>query len=303
MKNQINNQMQIFEHKDFGKIRTVSIDGEPWFVGKDVANVLGYSNASKAVSAHVDGEDRKMHMIPTAQNGKLVSKTYLINESGLYSLILSSKLQQAKAFKRWVTSEVLPTIRKYGAYITSNTLEDIIRNPEFTASLIQKLVEERDKNTRLEEQNAELEEQYEELESLNAELEDICLELESENEELAPKANYCDVILQCHSVVCVSQIAKDYGMSAVAFNKLLHRLGIQYKMRGTWLLYQKYAKQGYTQSHTYEVSDYICELHTYWTQKGRLFLYETLRENGILPMIERNQQLDLTGGKHDTKYQ
>lgn len=115
------NNLQIFSNAEFGNIRTVTIDGEPWFVGKDIAEALGYSNASKAVTNHVDSEDKQFMMcnIADSQNGNVLigqSKTAIINESGLYSLILSSKLPNAKKFKRWVTGEVLPAIRKSGHY-------------------------------------------------------------------------------------------------------------------------------------------------------------------------------------------
>lgn len=110
-------QCEIFNHPEFGNLRCIEIDGEPWFVGKDVADALGYSNASKAIIAHVDSEDKVIKMLPNSQNGKTIGKAYIINESGLYSLILSSKLESAKRFKRWVTSEVLPCIRKTGGYI------------------------------------------------------------------------------------------------------------------------------------------------------------------------------------------
>lgn len=113
------NEMQIFESPEFGQVRVVEIDGEPWFVGKDIATALGYSNPSKAVYDHVDDEDKRFEMLPISdsQNGNLV-KTALVNQSGVYSLIFSSKLEKAKVFKRWVTSEVLPAINKHGAYLT-----------------------------------------------------------------------------------------------------------------------------------------------------------------------------------------
>lgn len=116
------NDLTTFTNPEFGQVRTVEIDGTPWLVGKDVAMALGYKNPTKAIIAHVDDEDKQLEMLPQeaeAQNGTLPSgstKTALINESGLYSLILSSKMPKAKAFKRWVTSEVLPAIRKTGAY-------------------------------------------------------------------------------------------------------------------------------------------------------------------------------------------
>lgn len=114
------NEVRVFEHEAFGQIRTVTIDGEPWFVGKDVAAALGYSNASKAVMVHVDEEDKRILMLPNSHFGNSVGKCYVINESGLYSLILSSKLPGAKAFKHWITAEVLPTIRCTGGYIADD---------------------------------------------------------------------------------------------------------------------------------------------------------------------------------------
>ena len=112
------NEIKLFTNKEFGEIRTMNIDEEPWFVGKDVAEALGYSNASKAVSAHVGEEDRILKVLEAdSQNGNVVkTQTALINESGLYALIFGSKLESAKRFKHWVTSEVLPAIRKTGSY-------------------------------------------------------------------------------------------------------------------------------------------------------------------------------------------
>lgn len=124
------NDLQIFENPEFGQVRTVEIDGTPWLVGKDVAVALGYKNPGKAIIAHVDDEDKRLEMLPQgtdSQNGNLspTSKTALINESGLYSLVLSSKLPKAKAFKRWVTSEVLPALRKNGVYETVKAQQHI----------------------------------------------------------------------------------------------------------------------------------------------------------------------------------
>lgn len=124
------NDLQIFENPEFGQVRTVELDGQPWLVGKDVAVALGYKNPGKAIIAHVDDEDKRLEMLPQgtdSQNGNLspTSKTALINESGLYSLVLSSKLPKAKAFKRWVTSEVLPALRKNGVYETVKAQQHI----------------------------------------------------------------------------------------------------------------------------------------------------------------------------------
>lgn len=250
------NKLQVFENEEFGKVRVLEIDGQPWFVGKDVAYALGYERATKAIQDHVDEEDKDG--IPIQDSIGRQQNTPVINESGLYSLILSSKLPKAKKFKRWVTSEVLPSIRRHGAYITQKTLAKMYQSSEFTSDLLDRLLAER-------EENAVLREHI---------------------ENLMPKARYYDLILQSRNAVQVSVIAKDYGMTAVSFNQLLHELGIQFKLGSTWLLYQELAGKGYTCSRTYHINEERCIMHTYWTQAGRLFLYKTLKENGLIPLIE-----------------
>ena len=156
------NDLTTFTNPEFGQVRTVEIDGTPWLVGKDVAVALGYKNPSNAILKHVDDEDKRLEVLPQGadtQNGDVPSgstKTALINESGLYSLILSSKMPKAKAFKRWVTSEVLPSIRKHGAYMTPETLQEAILNPDTMIQLCQQLKAERDKNAALTAANAQL---------------------------------------------------------------------------------------------------------------------------------------------------
>lgn len=196
------NNIQVFNNPEFGDIRTVEIDGEPWFVGKDVADNLGYQNGSRDINRHVDEEDRQNY-----QNGTFESNRGLtiINESGLYSLILSSKLPSARRFKHWVTSEVLPAIRKHGIYATEDVTDKILNNPEFGIELLTKYKEERDKRRFLSEQ---------------------VLTQQKLIAELQPKADYVNQILKSTSSVKTTQIAKDYGMSARAFNKLLYELGI-----------------------------------------------------------------------------
>lgn len=112
--------------------------------------------------------------------------------------------------------------------------------------------------------------------------------------ELKPKATYYDLVLQSKTLLPVSKIAKDYGMSGTKLNKELHDLGVQYKLEGTWLLYQKHADKGYTSSKTHQIDDTRSKMHTYWTQKGRLFIYELLKQNGILPLIEQNQMEEVS---------
>ena len=152
------NQMEIFKNPEFGSIRAVEIDGEPWLVGKDVALALGYKNAKDALSAHVDAEDKRIVQRSENTTFDIPNRGItIINESGLYSLVLSSKLPKAKQFRRWVTSEVLPSIRKHGAYITREKLWEIATSPEALMKLCSDLLAEREKNAALREENAMLE--------------------------------------------------------------------------------------------------------------------------------------------------
>lgn len=258
------NEMKIFTNEEFGEVRTVEIESKPYFVGKDVADILGYTNPSKAIADHVDEEDKLNNdsLSSLGQRGG-----WLINESGLYSLILSSKLPNAKRFKRWVTSEVLPSIRRHGMY----AMDELIENPDLAINALTALKEERAKRKALELENQVKDQQI---------------------AELQPKASYYDLVLQCKDLLSMTEIAKDYGMSAKKMNKLLHELGVQFNQSGVWFLYAKYQDKGYTQTKTqnYNKPDGTqgAKTHMYWTQKGRLFLYELLKQNGILPMIERD---------------
>lgn len=143
------NDLKIFKNAEFGEIRTIEVDNEPWFVGKDVADTLGYQNGSRDINRHVDEEDRHKVMLFDGNQDK---ETIVINESGLYSLILSSKLPNAKAFKRWVTAEVLPTIRKHGMYAT----EELLSNPDIAIAAFKALKEEREARKALEVENKEM---------------------------------------------------------------------------------------------------------------------------------------------------
>ncbi len=252
------NEIILFKHEEFGEIRTMNIDGEPWFVGKDIAVALGYSAPRNAIQAHVDDEDKTTALIQCT-GSEYKSNAVIINESGLYSLTLSSKLPSAKKFKHWVTAEVLPSLRKHGAYFTAETLHKTMSDPRELAKLLTTLADEQDKRRKLEEENA----------------------------FLSVKAKYYDQILNSKNAVPVTQIAKDYGMSAIAFNRMLHDYGIQYPIRNSWVLYAEYADKNYTQSKTYSIDENKAVMHTCWTQKGRLFLYDFLRERGVLPMCEQ----------------
>lgn len=257
------NEIKIFDNPEFGKVRTMEINGEPYLVGKDVAEILGYSNPRDALSKHVDDEDKATVAIHDgSQNRNLTT----INESGLYSLILSSKLPKAKEFKRWVTSEVLPSIRKHGAY----AVDELLNDPEFAIKTFTALKEERAKNRQLTDTVAIQNQQI---------------------AELQPKASYYDVVLNCKDVISISKISKDYGKSAQWLNEYLHKKKVQFKQGDIWLLYEKYADKGYTHSRTHIINGKggkpETKMHTYWTQKGRLFIYDLLKSDGIVPLIER----------------
>ena len=241
----------VFRSKEFGQIRTCTVEGETYFVGKDVTDALGYVNPNKAMIDHVDDEDKLTSRIVMAgQNRQVI----IINESGLYSLILSSKLDSARRFKRWVTSEVLPAIRKNGRY-------------------------------ELESKAKELQQQNRVLESKNILLEEITAQQK-------PLTDYARIILSSTQTVTVTQIAQDYGMSPVRMNQLLFKLHIQHKVGGQWILYIPYLDKGYVQSFSSyfvkENGEVQVKIHTRWTQQGRLFLYQELKSAGYLPMIEQN---------------
>lgn len=256
-------ELQIFNNAEFGSIRTLMLNDEPYFVGKDVAEILGYTNPQKAIRDHIDEEDKTLNESFTV-NG---TKGILINESGLYSLILSSKMPNAKKFKRWVTSEVLPAIRKYGAY----AVDELLNDPDMLIAALTKLKAEREKT--------------------NALMATVAVQ-KQQIVEMKPKASYYDVVLNCKDLVAISVIAKDYGWSANRMNQYLHDNGVQYKQGNKiWLLYQKYAEMGYTstKTHSYPGSDGTMhtKVHTYWTQAGRLFIYGLLKADGILPTMEQ----------------
>lgn len=244
------------------EVRTLTVNGEPYFVGKDVTDVLGYSNNRDALSKHVDNEDKLTSQIATA--GQMRSQT-VITESGVYSLIFGSKLESAKRFKRWVTHEVLPTIRKHGAYLTDDKIEEVLSDPDTIIKLATQLKDERTGR----------------------------LIAEQRVNELQPKADYYDHILQNKGLVPITSIAKNYGWSATRMNRELHDLGVQFNQSGSWYLYSKYQDHGYT--HT-EPFHYIGKdgneqvtPKTKWTQKGHIFIYQLLKKHGVLPMIERNE--------------
>ena len=260
------NKITIFNYEG-NTVRTVMKDGNPWWVLKDVCSVLDIGN-SRDVMARLDSDEKGVDIIDTPGGKQEVS---IINESGLYSVILVSRKPEAKKFKRWVTHEVLPSIRRHGLYAT----DELLANPDFLIQALQELKAERAKS---------------------AELTTTISIQEQQIAEMKPKASYYDVVLNCKDAVSITTIAKDYGKSGRWFNEYLHNLGVQFRQGKIWLLYQKYAQHGYTttKTHTYPGNDGTMhsKVHTYWTQKGRLFIYELLKDHGILPLIEQESEFE-----------
>ena len=203
--------------------------------------------------------------LDSAKSGRKIQKGDFITEPQFYKLAIKANNETAEKFQDWVTSEVLPAIRKHGTYMTDQTIEDVLTNPDTIIRLATDLKNERKEKLMLAQQVT----------------------------ELKPKADYTDLILSNKTLVTITFIAKDYGMSGLAMNKLLHDLGVQYSQSGVWLLYAKHQTKGWTQSETTEVvrkdGSKKLVMNTKWTQKGRLGLYELLKDNGYLPLIERDQ--------------
>ena len=263
------NNIEIFNKKEFGEVRATSIDGEAYLMLADVCRVLGIKNSRQAKTRLSE----KGVINTDIQTNGGIQKADFINESNLYKLIFQSRKAKAEKFSDWVTEEVLPSIRKTGAYMTPDTIEKMIANPDFSIKLLEELKEQQEINASLEQENNMLviKNQF----------------LETDAEINKPKVTYHDMVLNSDELVSATIIAKDYGKSAVWLNNKLHKLGVIYKRSGQWVLYDKYAEEGYCHSKTTLVGNGKTMTHVYWTQKGRLFIYETLKANNILPLIEK----------------
>ncbi|OUB92496.1 DNA-binding protein [Bacillus thuringiensis serovar medellin] len=259
-------QLQVFNNEEFGQVRTVTQGEEVLFVAKDICEVLEIKQSSVALKK-LDEDEKAVINIHTPGGSQ---GTWGINESGLYSLIMTSRKPQAKAFKKWVTSEVLPSIRKHGAYMTPNTINALLQDPDLIIGLASQLKQEQQARQVAEQKNLMLTQQI------------------TEN---ASKITYLDQILQSQDTVTVSQVAADYGLSAVRLNKILNDEKIQYKVNKQWLLYSKHQNKGYTKSQTVDVThsdgSRSVKMNTRWTQKGRLFIHEILNKRGIIPEMDK----------------
>ena len=259
------NEIKIFESEKFGKIRTSMTEGgEPLFCLSDVCKALELNGGARNVKSRLSAKG--VVSINTPTNGGNQQMTF-ITEPNLYKCIFQSRKKEAEAFQDWVCEEVLPSIRKTGAYGMPKSFGEALMIAA--------------------KQQLQIEEQQKQLEANATEI----ITLNDKVSEIEPKAVYYDQILKSTNTLLVTQIAKDYGHSARSFNKLLEELHIQYRLRGQWILYAEHAGKGYIKSTSvsipYNDGTYGSKLQTEWTQKGRLFLYETLKANDILPLIEQ----------------
>lgn len=263
------NQLQVFQHPNFGQVRTIDCEGKVLFVGVDVARALDYAKPSQAVIDHCKGI-RKLG-IPS-QGG--VQETNVIPEGDLYRLIVKAADQsrnpdikaKAEEYEKWIFDDVLPSIRKTGQYsigVPSYMIDDPIARAQ----------------------------QWIEEQKAKQALETKTLMLEQRVAEYEPQIGYLDKILQSKGTMTITQIAKDYGMSGQALNQILHEEKVQYKQNKQWLLYRQYHDKGYTKSETIDIrrsnGDPDVTLNTRWTQKGRLFIHEILKRRDIVPVMDR----------------
>lgn len=257
----------------------VDADGMVQLNLEDVARGLGFTQVARSGNLSIRWERVEKHLenfgIPTSGDG--VKRPEFISEPIFYLLSMKAENETARAFQHTIAYDVLPAIRKHGAYMTPDTIEKVLSDPDTIIRLATSLKEERDRRKALETENESLSNR-------------VSIQ-QQQISEMRPKAGYYDVVLNCKDLVAISTIAKDYGWSANRMNNYLHDIGVQYKQGNIWLLYQRYAEQGYTstKTHSYPGNDgeVHSKIHMYWTQKGRLFIYDTLKSDGILPLIEK----------------
>lgn len=266
----------INQQKVLGKDFKVYGDFEsPLFLAKDVAEWIDHSDASKMCNS-VDEDEKVTNIVRTLGGNQ---SALFLTENGLYEVLMQSRKPIAKAFKKEV-KEILKAIRKTGGYIPiseTDTEQEILAKAYMIS--MKTIEEQKNRITLIQEQNIQL------TTTVAVQEQQIC--------ELQPKASYYDTILNCKDLLSIGKIAKDYGWSATKMNKHLHEKGVQYRQGDIWLLYQKYAEKGYTstKTHDYNGNDgqQHSRVHTYWTQKGRLFIYDLLKSDGVLPVVEREK--------------
>ena len=277
---------ELFQHPKFGNLRVMTDEnGDPWFVGKVVAEVLGYKNPAEAISDHVVSGDRKTlifkdyskTLLTKLWQGKDFRPKILINESGLYSLILGSKLPAAIEFKHWVTSEVLPQIRRTGGYIPTHDGEgkplSDLEIMSLAFQIHERTIAERDRKIAEQDETIRV---------------------------LEPKATYCDEVLESVNCMTMTQVAKEHGTTHAGLTKMLHEKGVIYLQSGQWMLYVDFCNHGLTRNRTHSYHDSLGSVHSHsylvWTEKGRMFLDGILRRD--LSPKEALRQVEQTGTPH-----
>ena len=252
-------ELQIFQNEEFGQLRTIEEDGKILFCGTDVAKALGYTNPRDAIARHCRCVVKRD--VPHPQNKTKMIEMSFISEGDVYRLITHSKLPAAQKFESWIFDDILPTIQRHGAYMTPQVIEEILYNPDTIITLATQLKKEREEK----------------------------LALQKENEIMTPKADYYDNVLQAPDLLSITEIAKEFGMTAYQMNKFLADQHVQYKVNGHWVLYKEFADLGYVKYKTfYEIVDGEKHAfqHAYWTQTGRRFIYCLCEENGIYPVSQ-----------------
>lgn len=257
------NELQNFNFEG-NKVPIKWANDQLMFDAETVAKSVGLVSSSKG---YINVRwNRVNEYINSAKSGRKIKSGDFITEPQMYRLAIKANNKTAERFQDWVTNEVLPSIRKHGAYMTDEKIEEALLNPDTIINLATQLKEEREGR----------------------------LIAEQQVKEFQPKVSYYDKVLSNDALMTISLIAKDYGMSGAGMNKLLHELGVQYRQGGTWLLYAKYQRTGWTHSETKMVprkdGTEKAVLNTKWTQKGRLGLYELLKANGYLPLIEMEDE-------------
>lgn len=280
-------KLQIFKSSEFGEVRTtIGADGEPRFCLADVCKALGIHNTS---SAKKRLNPKGAFLIKTPTIGGEQEITF-IDETNLYRAIFQCRKKQlAQRFQDWVFEEVLPSIRKTGGYMIDREDETEEELMARALAVAQATLARREK--RLRELEAQSEEQQAEIVVLSDKI-----------AEMKPKTDYCDIILSSKDSVVVTQIAQDYGMSAQELNKRLASLGVQRKVHGQWILRAEHIGEGYVDSQTYLVQRRYgpkSVVNTQWTQKGRMFMYNILKNHGVLPVMERSRGYTLPPIKQD----
>lgn len=256
--NMMDTKISVFNDKRFGEIRTVTMsDGQIWFVGRDMARALSYSDPRKAIAMHVEEGDKLMRRIVLSGQNRRVT---LINESGIYALVLSSRLPLAREFKSWLTNDVLPKLRLTGAYMTRDMMMKMLQQPDQIVNLCQTLIQ---------------------IDQKREEAERIMHTLVDRVAVLQPKADYCDQVLDSVDCLTSTQVAKGLGMTAIELNRMLCEMGIQYWQSGQYLLYAEYARLGLARNRThFHKNADGSHTHTYlvWTERGREFITRQVRK-------------------------